>query len=328
MTAQKPIVESQYPKRARGFSSEAEWADHQPLIKKLYVDEGRTLQDVMEIMKRDHNFNASTKMFKTRIKTWGYRKNIRLRHGEDKSLIQVLHNSVQYSGYSETPIRSFRLRNGQIISQDRLATYLRRRGEGRARANQPVTIRAVRPPDSLYISEAVLFQVRAYIHGGWEETISTAEQLDTLREERASSGEWNSLAHGVRCALEQKRLNDALVLMRRAPEVLTTLIERQPINMLQVLFMSLAYFTLDGFLERPETEQLLIVVKCLFKYAATFVVKNGGLPSSHPLRQMLVTLTNADEHDLHQLATKSWRVNCLSWDGLMDRPRSTYAIAS
>lgn len=267
-------------------------------------------------------------MFKTRIKTWGYRKNIRLRPGEDQSLILLLHNSAQQSGYPETPSRNLRLRNGQLVSHDRLATYLRRRGEGRARANQALPIRAVRPPDSLYISEAVLLQVRSYIHGRWEETISTAEQLDALREQHTSRGEWNSLAHGVRSALEQKRLNDALVLMRRAPEVLTNLIEQQPSNMLQVLFMSLAYFTFDGFLERPETEQLLIVVKSLFKYAAAFAAKTEGLPSGHPLRQMLVMLTNTDEHDLHQLASKAWRVNCQSWDGLMDRPRSTYAIAS
>lgn len=56
---QKPTMESRYPERARGFSSAVQWAEHQPIIKKLYVDEGRTLQDVMEIMKREYDFDAT-----------------------------------------------------------------------------------------------------------------------------------------------------------------------------------------------------------------------------------------------------------------------------
>lgn len=192
----------------------------------------------------------------------------------------------------------------------------------------PPTIRPIRSPDSIYLSEAVLSQVRNYIRGQWEETISTADQLDTLREVRRSDSACNSLAHGVRYALEQKKLNDALVLMRRAPNVLADLIEQRPPNMLYVLFMSLAYFTFEGLLEGPEASQLLVVVKCLIKYVAVFAANDQRLPSSHPIRQMLAFLANADEKEIHHLATKAWLVNCQAWDGLMDRPRSTYAIAS
>ncbi|KAJ0107660.1 hypothetical protein J7T55_010265 [Diaporthe amygdali] len=281
MGTQAPAARTQYPGRTRSFSTEAQWATQQPMIKKLYVDEGRTLQEVMDTMKRDFGFDAT-----------------------------------------------LRLRNGQLVSQERLATYLRRREEGRARANKPPLIKAVRSPDSVYVPEAVFFQVRTYIHGQWKGIVTSGEQLDTLREERPANGEWNALAHGVRYALEQKRLNDALVLMRRAPVILTNLIERQPVNMLQVLFMSLSYFTFGGHLERPETDQLLIVVKHLIKYAAVFATQDKGLPGNHPLRQLLTMLTHVDENDLHQLVMEAWRVNCQSWDVLMDRPRSTHAIAS
>ena len=58
-TTQEPAIKSGYPVRTRGFSTEAQWVKYQPVIKKLYVDEGRTLQDVMEIMKRDYGFDVT-----------------------------------------------------------------------------------------------------------------------------------------------------------------------------------------------------------------------------------------------------------------------------
>lgn len=268
-------------------------------------------------------------MYKTRLKAWGCRKNIQLRNGEDECLIQLLHNAAQESS-EQTGIsrRDIRLRNGQLVSKDRLVTYLRRRGEGKATTNGTLTIRAVRSPDTIYVCEGVLFQVRTYIRGPWVESVTTAERLDLLRQECADNEEWNALARGVRCALEQKKLNDALVLMRRAPGILANLIERRPANLLQVLFMSLAYFTSGGILERPQAEQLLVVVKCLIKYAAVFAVNEQGLPSSHPIHQMLYMLANADEQDISQLTKRAWLINCQSWDGVMDRPRSTCAVAA
>lgn len=267
-------------------------------------------------------------MYKSRLKAWGYRKNIRLRHGEDKSLIPLLHDTVQHPEQSETASRAVRLRNGQIVSHDRLVKHLRRRGEGRASTNTKMTVRAIKSPDVLYVSEAVLFQVRTYIHGPWQESVSTAERLDLLRDECAANEEWNSIAHGVRRALDERKLNEALVLMRRAPDVLANLIERRPANMLQVLFMSLSYFTSGGRLERTEATQLSVVVKCLVKYAAAFTSNDQGLPRSHPIHQMFYMLANADEQDIHPLATKAWLTNCQLWDGVMDRPRSTCAVAS
>lgn len=267
-------------------------------------------------------------MYKSRLRAWGYRKNIRLRCDEEESLIPLLQSGAQYPEQSERPDRDVRLRNGQVVSHHRLVTYLQRREERRASTGQNMIIRAVKSPDTIYVSEAVLFQVRTYIHGPWQECVSTAERLDLLRAECAANEEWNSLARGVRCALEQKKLNDALILMRRAPRVLANLVERRPANMLQVLFSSLAYFTFGGVLDRPEAAQLLVVVKCLIRYAAVFIANDRGLPSSHPICQMLHMLANTDEEEIYQLATRAWLVNCQSWDGVMDRPRSTCAVAA
>lgn len=59
ITIQGPVLRFRYPERSRGVSREHQWATHKPMIKKLYVDEGRTLHDVMEIMKKDFGFDVS-----------------------------------------------------------------------------------------------------------------------------------------------------------------------------------------------------------------------------------------------------------------------------
>jgi hypothetical protein len=45
--------------RTRQYASPHEWAQYKPFMKRLYVVEGRTLQDVMETMKREFDFNAT-----------------------------------------------------------------------------------------------------------------------------------------------------------------------------------------------------------------------------------------------------------------------------
>lgn len=45
-----------------------------PIITRLYKDQNRTLKETMEIMERDHQFFATPRMYKTRIKNWGLDK--------------------------------------------------------------------------------------------------------------------------------------------------------------------------------------------------------------------------------------------------------------
>jgi hypothetical protein len=41
------------------WATAEDWATHRLTITRLYVDEGKTLPEVMEIMKRDHSFLAT-----------------------------------------------------------------------------------------------------------------------------------------------------------------------------------------------------------------------------------------------------------------------------
>lgn len=56
---QEPATRFLSPARAREFPSDAQWLKHRPMIRKLYVDEDRTLQDVVEIMKKDFGFDVT-----------------------------------------------------------------------------------------------------------------------------------------------------------------------------------------------------------------------------------------------------------------------------
>lgn len=59
ITVHEPALRSRCSARAQRFSSEVQWSRYRPVIKKLYMDEDRTLPDVLEIMKRDFGFDAT-----------------------------------------------------------------------------------------------------------------------------------------------------------------------------------------------------------------------------------------------------------------------------
>lgn len=48
-----------HPAAQRRGRSDATWEAHKPIIKALYLDQGRSLKEVMEIMKSNHGLEAS-----------------------------------------------------------------------------------------------------------------------------------------------------------------------------------------------------------------------------------------------------------------------------
>ncbi|KKY30981.1 hypothetical protein UCDDA912_g09073 [Diaporthe ampelina] len=65
-----------------------------PIVKRLYIDEGKKLREVMDTMARDYNFVASSKMYKVRMKQWGYSKNIRTTPEDVGSLMKSILNRI------------------------------------------------------------------------------------------------------------------------------------------------------------------------------------------------------------------------------------------
>ncbi|KAK8044618.1 hypothetical protein PG993_004642 [Apiospora rasikravindrae] len=52
-------------RESRGqWASQADWDRHRPLISHLYIEEGKPLKEVMDILEKDHGFKATAKMYK------------------------------------------------------------------------------------------------------------------------------------------------------------------------------------------------------------------------------------------------------------------------
>src|ERR1700753_1066543 len=82
----------QLSKRSSNSYTSEEWRRHRPLITQLYFEEGRTLKDVAEYLKREYDFaptyvlllspaipaitnrSLSERMYKSRLHTWGLDK--------------------------------------------------------------------------------------------------------------------------------------------------------------------------------------------------------------------------------------------------------------
>src|SRR5271170_867287 len=53
-----------------------EWEGQKSNIARLYIDQEMPLRDVMALMERSYGFRASARMYKSRLRAWGFYKNI------------------------------------------------------------------------------------------------------------------------------------------------------------------------------------------------------------------------------------------------------------
>lgn len=248
------------------------------------------------------------KTYKKRLRQWGFLKNITLRKPEADRMLQVLDKLKD----------EVLLENGIMVSRDQLARHLRRKNrfiesiQIRERLSPAVTV--INAPDIFYKSEAVLKLVRTYLCGRWGDEVSTAEQLDTLLEKNRGSSQLQILGTGVIDALEQKRLGDAVVLMKQAPGLLTDGIQRQSLGFLINLFRFIRIFLKDDLWHQPETAQFAALIQPLLRFGAGFTAQGDLLPSRHPIRQLLHCLSKIDKTDLDFVVRQAMRVACESWE--------------
>lgn len=273
-------------------------------------------------------------MFKTRLISWGLRKNIRLKAGRDDDVIQKLasptDNAQPASHYAPVRSRTVRLSNGLVVDADRLAEHMRRKRYRTKGGTSPPPITTVRPPDSYCIFETVFASAQSYILGRFQGVVTTPEALDKVREGDQLVTHWVSYSSAIRsatlerpllkrsAAAEKQMFNDALVLMRRAPQELGALIRHQPANVTGYIFFFLMISTRRNiFPDQPMAKQFSAVVKALMRYmAVAFSADDVDLPV--PLRQLLRNIASIeDEYLLNRLAVQAWKLNCKTWESLL-----------
>ncbi|KAH8680832.1 hypothetical protein BX600DRAFT_4271 [Xylariales sp. PMI_506] len=109
-----PLFPASASPRFRGQHPPAVWEDLKPEIKRLYIDEERTLKEVRSILEQ-RGFRATEKMYKDKFAKWGYNKNNR-----KKDVAKMVQIKSQRKAVGKSTVF---YRNGKAVD---LKNYFRR----------------------------------------------------------------------------------------------------------------------------------------------------------------------------------------------------------
>ena len=89
------------------------WEIHRSTIKRLYLDEDKTLNEVMATMRKEYGLKATIKMYKSRITKWALAKNCRAKERKAIDRKKVQRDDIGKAS-------SFRIRNRQVEIEEGL----------------------------------------------------------------------------------------------------------------------------------------------------------------------------------------------------------------
>ncbi|PMD46893.1 hypothetical protein L207DRAFT_383238, partial [Hyaloscypha variabilis F] len=89
-----------------------QWLAVKPVIQHLYVDEGHTFLQVAEYLDRHHGFKPTKKQFLTRVKEWGFQKNVK--QSERRAILEKFRDGVRIGDFEARKLRGRRLDKAKI----------------------------------------------------------------------------------------------------------------------------------------------------------------------------------------------------------------------
>ncbi|KAI0399505.1 Clr5 domain-containing protein [Xylaria palmicola] len=104
------------------YAKPSEWAAQKDIIKQLYLDENKTLDEVRRIMADEHHFHATPSMYKKRIRAWHFSKKL-----EEDDVLAVLQQKLERKAAGEAS-HNLVIR-GRVVRNQRLRRFLERRPE-------------------------------------------------------------------------------------------------------------------------------------------------------------------------------------------------------
>ena len=124
--------------------SRAQWENHRSRIVQLYENEEKTLKEVMQTMREEHDFKATQKMYKSKLKLWKARKYVTKRERD------IANQVIQTKESRGEPY-------GRVIirGKDRLDALLRHTGQSRVRACRRHMSESVDSSQDIIINEHV-----------------------------------------------------------------------------------------------------------------------------------------------------------------------------
>lgn len=179
--------------------------------------------------------------------------------------------------------------------------------------------RAIAPPERFHVVEAVLFQIHsqvpAYMRARFADTLFKTDVIGALRLTlpNPDTDRWALFVLGLQTMVQERKYEEALLLMHQAPEEVRVFLGRQPNETISGLFMLLAqatrYCPAD---ESPEAKQFLRLVKSLAKYAASILFE-GALTYRSTWLQLVGALIQAfsrvEDQDLTETVFRAWYVD-------------------
>ncbi|KAI0859065.1 Clr5 domain-containing protein [Xylaria cubensis] len=137
------------------YAKPSEWAAQKDIIKKLYLDENKTLDEVRRVMADEHHFYATPSMYKKRIRAWHFSKKL-----EEDDVLEVLQQKLERKAAGEAS-HNLVIR-GRVVRNQRLRRFLERRPEVLARLQvHPDSLVSIGSPSSSYGIPVEVPRVRA-----------------------------------------------------------------------------------------------------------------------------------------------------------------------
>ncbi|KAK6948642.1 hypothetical protein Daesc_010412 [Daldinia eschscholtzii] len=106
------------PQRYNGPAKDGDWNNYRDVITTLYLEQNKSLKEVMRIMREEYYFFATEKMYKIRFNRWGLHKKLRAH--------QVAELLLQRGRRAAEGKPSVSYVHGRKVDADRLNAYLRR----------------------------------------------------------------------------------------------------------------------------------------------------------------------------------------------------------
>lgn len=298
------------------------------------------------------------RMYKIRLKKWGYTKNVSVKSEEIEPLLRLL-DEAEHKGDARAHSSEVQLATGRVVGLDRLAAHLRRKAQRQhqslavdtrlasahaaaasaasASASSSATtlvryrrgaggnLSAGSPsPTSLAINSPDMYRISeivfADVHAYVCGRILEPKGLKLVqRSDYDMTSPVFSMVHAASEFLKQGRLDEALALLRVAPARLKNVIMYEPPNILHCLFMVIVHL-----LSTSGSEQLVSSIKALLAYAAATADENSRHWSpQYPVRRILRSLADlsaSKDFALRDMTVHAWRCLLRSHDLTLGSP--------
>lgn len=278
-------------------------------------------------------------MVKTRLKKWGYSKNVSIKSDEIQTLMDLILQAEALGDVRRTSTE-VTLATGRVVGLDRIAAHLRRKKLPSTVVHQAAhlaslissssssspsspssphslsigtaspTSLVITTPDIFRRPESVFFDVRDYVYG-YATGIDTPDSLAMVRNTSPEPGKVYSIIYSARDFYVDHKVDEALTTLRLAPAGFKAVIQSNLVAIPRLLFMTIVHlWNIPG-------AELRGTVKALVRYTIETAYEEAqDLAPEHPLRRILRALSYADEQTLLDIAVRGWKCLLESYDSL------------